>query len=205
MICAGFLFLAPFVLACFILVLQQRFRFSARTVTDLIAVVRCLDERELEDLFDQTKEDNLRVGRPVLRFHEAQRARARLLFEYLRRIGFNSMALLVWAYEEQKRVQSPGMPRNEELAQNIYEIIDLGTEVRFYFVVALSELSVRLLLDELRIVRIRNLPRLRHAAGIDGLESYRRLAQTAVALSAAQGRSSGPRLAALLCGSRTDT
>lgn len=97
------------------------------------------------------------------------------------------------------------MPRNEELAQNIREMIDLGAEVRFYFVVALSKLSVRLLLDELRVVRIRNLPRLRHAAGIDGLESYRRLAQTAVALSAAQRRNAGPRLAILLCGSRIDT
>ncbi|MGC2741656.1 MAG: hypothetical protein WA672_00610, partial [Candidatus Angelobacter sp.] len=164
----------------------------------------CVDEGELEDLFDQTKEDNLRVA-PAFRFHEAQRARARLLFEYLRRMGFNSMALLVWAYAEQKRVQSPGMPRNEELAQNIREIIDLGTEVRFYFILALSKLSVQLLLDELRVVRIRNLPRLRHAAGIDGLESYRRLAQTAVALSAAQRRNAGPRLAILLCGSHIDT
>lgn len=70
MICAGFLFLLPFVLACVLLLLQQQFRFSPRTATDVIAIVRCVEEGELEDLFDQTKEDNLRVA-PAFRFHEA--------------------------------------------------------------------------------------------------------------------------------------
>jgi hypothetical protein len=135
------------------------------------------------------------------RFHQAQRARSRLLFEYLRRMGFNSMALLDWAYAEQKRLQLAGMPEDHVPAWIIEDIVDIGTQFRAYFVVAMFRLSVRLLLDELRIVRIRRLSKLQYVAGIDGLDSYRRLAQTAVALTVAQGSNAGARLAALLRGS----
>ena len=200
MLCADFLFLVPLVLACSILLLQERFRFSPRTAAEVIAIVRCVDEGELEDLFDQSKEENLRAAASATRFYETQRARARLLFEYLRRMGFNSMALLVWAYAEQKRLQSAGMPENQEQARIIGEIVAIGTGFRLYFVVAMSRLSVRLLLDQLRVVRIRRLSRLQYVSGIDGLDSYRKLAQAAVALTVAQGSNAGARLAALLRG-----
>ena len=110
-----------------------------------------------------------------------------MLFEYLRRMGFNAIALLDWAYAEQKKYQNPGMPADQDQMRTIHEIIQTGPEFRFCVAVALSKLSVRLLLDELRIVRIRRLSSLRHAAGIDGLDAYRSLAQAAVALSNAQG------------------
>jgi hypothetical protein len=195
------LLLTSLILACFILFLQQRFRFSARTVIDLIGIIRPVNELALEDLFDQTKEDNLSLGTPAIRFHEAQRQRARMLFEYLRRMGFNATALLDWAYAEQKRYQNPGMPADQEQMRTIHEIIQTGPEFRFYVAVALSKLSVRLLLDELKIMRIRRLSRMSHAAGIDGMGSYRSLGQAAVALSNAQGSNVGARLAALLRGS----
>ncbi len=201
MTCIVLLFLASLLLACFTLFIQQRFRCSARTVTDLLGILRCVDERDLEDLFDQTKEDNLSLGTPAIRFHEAQRQRARMLFEYLRRMGFNAIALLDWAYAEQKRLQGPGMAADQEQLRTIHEIIQTGPEFRFCAAVALSKLSVLLLLEELRIVRIRCLSKLRHAAGIDGLELYRSLVQAAVALSAAQGSNAGAQLAALLRGS----
>src|SRR5579883_2863374 len=123
MVCAGFLLLLPFVLACFLLLLQQQFRFSPQTVGDLIAIIRLVDERELEDLLDQAKEDNLRAGITAHSFRKAQRARARLLFEYLRRMGFNAMAVLVWSYAEQERLRSPGMPTDPEQARSIDQIV----------------------------------------------------------------------------------
>jgi hypothetical protein len=202
MICADFLFLSPLVLACSYLLLQRQFRFSPRTASDAIAIVRCVEVRELEDLFDETKEGNLCAR--TTRFHEAQRARARLLFEYLRRMGFNAMALLVWAYAEQARIQGPGMPRDQVQDRNIREVIESGTDLRLYFAVAVFKLSALLLLDELRIVRIRKLSRLRRVAGLDGLDSYRRVTRAAVALCAAQNGAGGARLAALLGGSGLD-
>lgn len=201
MTCVVFLFLTFLMLACFILFLQQRFRCSARTVIDLVCIIRPVNELDLEDLFDQTKEDNLSLGTTAIRFHKVQRQRARMLFEFLRRMGFNAMVLLDWAYAEQKRYQNPGMPADQEQVRAIHEIIETTPEFRFYVAVALSKLSVRLLLDELRIVRIRRLSSLRHAAGIDGLDSYRSLAQAAVALSTAQRSNAGARLAAQLRGS----
>ncbi len=200
MVCAGFLFLVLFVLACSILLLQRQFRFSPRTATDVIAIARCVDERELEDLFDQSREETLHVGISAPQFQQAQRARSRLLFEYLRRMGFNSMGLLDWAYAAQKRLQIAGMPEDHVQVWIIEDIVDIGTQFRAYFAVAMFRLSVRLLLDELRIVRIRRLSKLQYVAGIDGLDSYRRLAQTAVALTVAQGSNAGVRLAVLLRG-----
>ncbi len=141
MTCFVILFLTSLILACFILFLRQRFRCSVRTVVDLIGIVRCLDERDLEELFDQTKEDNLSLGTPAIRFREAQRQRARMLFEYLRRMGFNATALLDWAYAEQNRLQGPGMPVDQEQVRAIHEIIQTGPEFRFYAAVALSGAS----------------------------------------------------------------
>src|SRR5713226_9343353 len=46
---------------------------------------------------------------------------------------------------------NPGMPADQEQVRNIHEIIKTSPEFRLYVAVALSKLSVRLLLDELRI------------------------------------------------------
>jgi hypothetical protein len=63
-----------------------------------------------------------------------------MLFEYLRRMGFNAIALLDWAYAEQKRQQNPGMPADQEQIRIIHEIIQTGPEFRFYAAVAVSKL-----------------------------------------------------------------
>ena len=197
MICAFLLLLFP---VCFYLLFQKLFCFP-RGVTDVIAMVRRVDEREFDDLLNKPKEDILRANSSAIGFKQEQPARAWLLFEYLRRMGFNALVILCWAYAEQEKLERPGMSKDEKRAGMINEIVDAGTACRLYVLFALSKLSWRMLLDGLRIAPVRTITDLRLAAEIDGLETYRRFANPAAALSSEHGADAHRRLVALLRGS----
>lgn len=132
---------------------------------------------------------------------QEQRARAWLLFEYLRRTGFNALIILSWAHAEQEKIERPGMSKDEQRAGIISEIVDAGAACRLYMAFALSTLSWRILLDGLRIAPVRTITDLRLAAEIDGLETYRRFANAAAALSSEHGADAHRQLVAVLRGS----
>jgi hypothetical protein len=200
MICAVSLILL--LIVCYVFVfLWKPFRFTPRTVADLIAAVERVDVLELDGLLDETKEQNLRTGSSAKRFRQGQRSRARLLFEYLQRMSFNALLILSWSYAEQERVLSPGMPQDEENIRAVEELIRAGTELRIYAIVALAKLLWRLLLDGLRIAPLRRIARLRYAAKIDGLDAHGRFATAAAKLGATEGNEALQRLAVLLSGS----
>ena len=201
MMCPVLLFLVLFFLACSYLLFAHLFRPSPRSVVDVIAIVRRVEEGELEDLFDELKDENLRTNLPAARFQDEQRRRARLLFEYLRRMSFNSLAVLAWAYAEQERLHGPGMHEDQAQARRVHDLIQAGTECRVYCVVAISKLACRLLLAAFRIASIRTLTTMRHAGSIDGLNAYRRLANAVASLNAADDGNLTRILAALLHGS----
>jgi hypothetical protein len=197
MICAVSLILLLIVFYVFVF-LWRPFRLTPRTVAELIAAVERVDALELDGLLDETKEQNLQTGSSAARFQRAQRSRARLLFEYLQRMSFNSLLILSWSYAEQERVLSPGMPPDEETIRAVEELIRAGTELRIYAIVALAKLSWRLLLDGLRIATLRRIAGLRYAAKIDGLDAHGRLATAAARLGATEGSEALQRLAVLL-------
>jgi hypothetical protein len=196
-ICALLLLFVP---ACFYLLFQKLFCFS-RDVAAVIGMVRRVDEREFDDLLNKTREDILRANSSAMGFKQEQRARAWLLFEYVRRVGFNALVILCWAYAEQEKLKRPGMPKDEERAGVLNEIIEAGTECRLYELFAVSKLLWRILLDGLRIAPVRTITDLRLAAETDGFETYRRLVNAAAALSATHGTDARRQLVALLRGS----
>jgi len=51
--------------------------------SDVTGLARPVDEQEIADLLNQSKEEVLRVNTSPNQFKEAQRARARILFEQL--------------------------------------------------------------------------------------------------------------------------
>ena len=196
MICALLLLFVP---ACFYLLFQKLFCFP-RTVTEVIAMVRQVNEREFDDLLNKPKEDILRANSSAIGFRQEQRARAWLLFEYVRRMGFNALVILCWAYAEQAKLERPGMSKDEKRAGMISEIVDAGTACRLYMLFALSTLSWRILLDGLRIAPVRTITDMRLAAEIDGLETYHRFANAAAALSSEHGADAHRQLVAVLRG-----
>jgi hypothetical protein len=200
MICVLLLFLTPFVLTPAYFLFQRLFLVSVRTVTDVIAILRPVDERELDDLLNTTKEEILRANSSAVRFQEGQRVRARLLFEYLRRMAFDALVILSWAHAEQEKLEGPGMPEDATKARAIREVTEAGTGFRLYALIAFAKLIWRLFLDRLKIRRVRKIADLRHANEIDGLEQYRRLVSGAVALGAAHGDDAPEQLLGLLRG-----
>ena len=196
MICVLLLLLVP---VCSYLLFQNMFRFS-RSVTDVIDMIRPVDEHAFDDLLNKTKEDILRANSSATAFKREQRARAWLLFEYLRRMAFNAVVILSWTYAEQEKLRRPGMSKDESRTGIINDLVDAGPAFRLYALIALSKLSWRILLDGLKITPIRTITDLRRAEDSDGLDAYRRLANAAAALSATHGADAHRQLVALLRG-----
>ena len=186
--------------ACFYLSLQKSLFVSLRTITDVIAVVRPVNELNLIDLMDEAKEEILRANSSAARFKESQRARSRLLFEYLRRMAFNSLVIVLWARAEKQKLEGPGMPEDVATAKTIGDVIESGTVFRIYAALALAKLSWWILLDGFRLWQARSLATLLYVASIDGLGEYRRLLNAVSVLAAGQGSEAQERLLALLRG-----
>lgn len=159
-----------------------------------------MDELELTDLLDPTKEEVLRANTTPVQLQEAQRARARILFEQLRAMTFNALVILLWAEREAKKLHRPAMPRDDLRVQNTAEVAEEGPTVRLVGLVAMTRLAWRIGLDALRIAPLHRLAQVRAFAGVDVLEAYRRTAKATVALASAYSSNAAEQLSLLLLG-----
>lgn len=156
------------------LIFQLLFRFHPQTVHDVVALVRCVDEHELEDLGSEVIEENLRASLSPVRFKVEQLRRALLLFEYLRRMSFNAWVLLAWAYRVQEEPRKPEMPTDEHRAA-IREVVATATDFRLYSLLTLAKLFSRLVLGRLRIAPLSRLAILLRPGETHALTMYRAL------------------------------
>lgn len=134
----------------FFLLSQTLFRFSPQNLNEVIALVRCVDLRELEDFGSETIEENLRSAMSNVRFDDEQRKRALLLFEYLRRMSFNSWVMLGWAQQEQEEIE-PWKGTSAKPLASVQELVRAGIAFRMNALAALGRLFIRLLLMRLKI------------------------------------------------------
>lgn len=153
MFCFLFISFAPFLCLLFYTLAARLLDPSPKTVPDVILVLRPVSILELEDLFEEIKERNLRLAVPTPQFRDIQRTRSSLLFEYLRRMSFNTLMLLVWAYAEEQRTHGPGMHRDEAQSKPIHEMIEFGTKSRSYCLFAMFNMAWRILLGRFRAAK----------------------------------------------------
>ena len=183
MFCAIIVFLSLAILLCIYTLLTRLLLPSPRTLVEVADIIRPLQERELADLFDALKERNLSAALPRRKRHAAQRHHGRLLLEYLRRMSFNSLMLLVWSYAHEDMLTRTGSHETDEERGYLHDLMQAGAQVRLYTAIAIFRLTCRLLLNRLAGLPITRLSKLRRAARIDGVESYRRLIRASAALS----------------------
>ena len=203
-ICLSLLLLLSFIVATSYFLFQRYFLISVPVVSDVIGIARGVDEQEVADLLNQSKEEILRLNTSPNQFKEAQRARGRILFEQLRGMTFNALVILFWAGRERQKLQRPGMPKDDTKTQTITDIADAGPSVRLVVLVALSRLGWWITLDAIGIKPLRNFAKLQSFAGVDGLAEYRRLVNAAASLSSSYGGDAAMRLLARLRGRRLD-
>ena len=184
---------------------QRRFLMSVSSVADVVGIARRTDVLELRDLLDPLKEDVLRANTTPIQFQDAQRMRARILFEQLRAMTFNALVVLLWTEQEQKKLHRPAMPRDDVRLQAAAEIGEGGPTVRLVGMASLVRLVLRIALDAMRIRTLRRLAQLRTFAGADALEAYERLAQAAISLASAYGGHAVQQLRLVLLGQSKQT
>ena len=198
--CLSFFLLISFAVLTSYILIQHYFLLSVPSIADVIGIARRVDELELTDLLDPTKEEVLRANTTPVQFRDAQRARARILFEQLRAITFNALVILLWAEREGRKLQRPATPRDDLRVQNTAEIAEDGPAVRLVGSVAMTRLAWRIALDAMRIAPLRRLAQLRTFSGVDVLEAYRRTAKATVALTSAYNRNAAEQLNLILLG-----
>ena len=198
--CLSFFLLISFAVLTSYILIQHYFLLSVPSIADVIGIARRVDELELTDLLDPTKEEVLRANTTPVQFQDAQRARARILFEQLRAITFNALVILLWAEREGRKLQRPATPRDDLRVQNTAEIAEDGPAVRLVGSVAMTRLAWRIALDAMRIAPLRRLAQLRTFSGVDVLEAYRRTAKATVALTSAYNRNAAEQLNLILLG-----
>jgi hypothetical protein len=184
---------------------QRRFLMSVSSVADVVGIARRTDVLELRDLLDPLKEDLLRANTTPIQFQDAQRMRARILFEQLRAMTFNALVVLLWTEQEQKKLHRTAMPRDEVRLQAAAEIGEDGPTVRLVGIASLVRLVLRIALDAMRIRTLRQLAQLRTFAGADALEAYERLAQATISLASAYGAHAVQQLRLILLGQSKQT
>lgn len=199
-ICLSLFLLISFAVLTSYILFQRHFLISVPSVADIIGIARRVDELELSDLLNPTKEEVLRANTTPVQFQDAQRARARILFEQLRSMTFNALVILLWAEREARKLQRPAMPMDDLRVQCTTEIAENGPAVRLVGLVAMTRLAWWIALDALRIARLRRLAEVRTFAGADVLESYRRTAKAAVALASAYSRNATEQISLILLG-----
>lgn len=199
-VCLSLFLLISFVVPTFYILFQHYLLLSVSSVADVIGIARRVDEVELTDLLDPTKEEILLANTTTVQFRLAQRARARILFEQMRAMTFNTLLILLWAEQEGKKLQRPAMPRDDLRIQNTSTIAEDSPTVRLIGLVAMSKLAWRIALDALRIVRLRRLAEVRTFGGFDVLEAYRRTADATVALASAYSGNAAEKLRLILLG-----
>ncbi len=198
MLCAIVVSFSPAILFCIHTLLERLVLPSPRTLTEVIDILQPVHEDELVGLFDVRNEENLAAALPPGNRWKVRRNHARLFLEYLHRMSFNSLMLLLWSYAHEDLLYRIG--GHEEEFGHIRDLIQAGAQVRVYTAIAGLWLTCRILLEGLARVRLRSLSSFRCCAGIDGLDSYGRLARAAAALSDLSDQQATPRLLHLLRG-----
>jgi len=196
MICV---FVVCFLAACSLIASQFFFRFHARNVSEVIALTRFVDHRQLEELRSSIIEENLRAGLPSGRFRAEQRKRALLLFENLRRMSYNSGILLSWAYRLQERLETAGM-FNHESRTALSDALAAATSFRLYNLSALGKLFLRILLNRLLLSPAPKLAAMLRVKDRDILAMYDAMINTAIRLAGSEGAEAQNRLATTLLG-----
>lgn len=169
------------------------FHFAPSTIADLIAILHRMDEAELSDLLDPLKEENLRDTSGQNHWPN----RARLLLEYLRRMGCNALMILHWAYAEQERYQRL-MPADAEKGQMIQAILKAGTEFRLYVLLTRARICWWLLRNAMGLPQHQKIAGLRFFGKTDGFDAYRGMTDRACSLSRLYGDDVFTRLQAVL-------
>ena len=175
------------------------FRFHPQTVSEVIALARFVDQKELEDLASAVIEENLRASLPARRFRTEQRKRAILLFEYLRRMSYNSWVILSWAYQLQDRSQGL-VAANGSLTVAITDALAAAAPFRLYSLMILPRLALRILLNRLRIVLLPTLATAVRVKNRTMAGMYDRLTNTAILLAGYERADAQQRLARILLG-----
>ena len=184
---------------CFYIASYFVFRFYPETVSEVIALARFVDQKELQDLASAMIEENLRSSLPARRFRTEQRKRAILLLEYLRRMSYNSWVILSWAYQLQDRSQGLLAP-NEGLVVAITDALAAAAPFRLYSLMVLPRLALRILLSRLRIVPLPTLATAVRVKNRTMAGMYDRLVNTAIRLAISEGGDAENRLARILLG-----
>lgn len=175
------------------------FRFHPQTVSEVIALARFVDQKELEDLASAVIEENLRTNLPARRFRTEQRKRAILLFEYLRRMSYNSWVILAWVYQLQDRSQGL-VAADDSLTVAIADALAAAAPFRLYSLMVLPRLALRILLSRLRIVPLAPLAAAVRVKNRTMAAMYDRLINTAIRLAGSEGADTRHRLARILLG-----
>lgn len=175
------------------------FRFHPQNVNEVVALARFINHSELEDLGNNLIEENLRASLPSTRFRREQRKRALLLFEYVRRMAFNSWVLLSWAYQLQDRLESLPLPDSDS-RRSVADALAIGTSFRIHILMTLSKLFCRILLYRLRIGPAPKLADSLRVRKRSAISEYDALITVAIRLAGTENPEAQIRLATTLLG-----
>lgn len=162
------------------------FRVDVVSVNEVVALIRKVELAEVVDILDLQKEQNVRECLRTELFREEQQKQLRIYSEYLRRMGFNVLLVLSWAYHHR------GKDESEEYGLIIEELITHGTTFRFYFIFTFIKVLCRTLICRYRLVSRHDLRIFRRT---DGLAVYQAVVRTAIALAHCEGAEAQARLA----------
>ena len=165
------------VISCFAVALKVWFRFPDRTVDDVVDFLVPIDFERVESLLDPAFEWDLRRNLSSEEFRKIQRKRIHLYIEFLQRMTHNATILIQLGNREAEG-------RNAETVQLAEELQRQSVKVRVYTMAATMKLRLWLFLrvDAWHILPAPSLCDLREVYGIQGLESYYALRNSASVL-----------------------
>jgi hypothetical protein len=174
LIWSWFFYITLLVVLC---IFGRLFRYPVERLDHLIAVVRTVDDFEIEHLFDARKEAELKAEMTPKEFREEQRQRICQAFEYLRRWGFNGLAITRVAYAAWYAMEAEESPDPVKLCA-VHEVIQAGMKFRWYCLGALPKATVWVLLrvDRWPLV-MPHVSDLRFIGNTDGMQAYYRLTE----------------------------
>jgi hypothetical protein len=156
--------------------INRLFRFPVR-LQDLMAMVRPVNDCDVQELLDAKREAELRASMTPKEFRQEQRIRILRAFEYQRRRLYNGTLMIGFAYAEQAKWRDNGEFTDKPCAALIQETINAGVEFRIYALFALAKLGFWILLriDKWAIFPTPSVADLREVNDIDGSHAYYRL------------------------------
>jgi hypothetical protein len=157
-------------IACIVTLALIWFRFPERTIHDVTDYLLPVDFEKAQALMDPEVEAGLRHSLSQAEFRRLQRKRIHLYLELVKRMAHNSAVLIEWANREAQTATGERLEMVNKLQQ-------VSVEVRLYALMAQAKLRFWLLIrvDSWWILPAPSLDDVRHAGGVQGLESYDRL------------------------------